>query len=154
MDNIFYLFGILYCVVSIYNFFTYDHKRDVGVNLNTFMYEVNEKKEETKSNFIEKYYPRNLLGFMFFIWTYIGCVGDFPQRNFFIVNMVVLILYFFIILIIVFFLTVKAYRKIECNYFSKEKEKRKKIYLPLTKYVYFLEMILVAYILIIHYFIL
>ena len=60
MDNLFYLFGILYFVVSTYNFFTYDHNRDVSVDVDTnisdLLEETEKKQQETQAETIKKYY--------------------------------------------------------------------------------------------------
>lgn len=158
MDNLFYLFGILYFVVSTYNFFTYDHNRDVSVDIDTnisdLIEETEEKKQENQEETIKKYYPRYLLGFMFFIWTYIGSFGNFPEKPFFIYNLIILISYTLILIFLGFSLAYKTYRTIENNLDFPNKEKCKKKYIPLTKIIYFSEMIIVGLIITIHYFIL
>jgi hypothetical protein len=158
MDNLFYLFGILYFVVSTYNFFTYNHNRDVSVDVDTnisdLVDETEEIQQETQAETIKKYYPRYLLGFMFFIWTYIGSFGNFPEKPFFIYNLIILVTYALILIAMGFSLAFKTYRTIENNIEFVEKEKSEKKYIPLTKIIYFLEMNVVGSILIIHYFLL
>jgi len=158
MDNLFYLFGILYFVFSTYNFFTYDHNRDVSVDVDTNITDLVEETEkiqqETKGKSIKKYYPRHLLGLMFFIWTYIGSFGNFPEKTFFIYNLIILISYTLILIAMGFSLAFKTYRTIENNLEFVEKEKCEKKYIPLTKIIYFSEMVIVGTILIIHYIIL
>ena len=158
MDNLFYLFGILYFVFSTYNFFTYDHNRDVSVDVDTNITDLVEETEkiqqETKGKSIKKYYPRYLLGLMFFLWTYIGSFGNFPEKIFFIYNLIVLITYTLILIVMGFSLAFKTYRTIENNLEFVEKEKCEKKYIPLTKIIYFLEMVVVGTIITIHYFIL
>lgn len=158
MDNLFYLFGILYFIVSTYNFFTYDHNRDVSVDVDTnisdLVEETEEIQQETQEETIKKYYPRYLLGIMFFIWTYIGCFGNFPEKTFFMFNLIVLALYSLILIVMGFSLAFKTYRIVENNLDFVEKEKCEKKYIPLTKIVYFLEIIIVGSILVIHYFLL
>jgi uncharacterized protein YacL len=155
MDNLFYLFGILYFVVSTYNFFTYDHFRDVSVDVDTnisdLVEETEEKEQENQAKTIKKYYPRYLLGLMFFIWTYIGCFGNFPEKSFFIYNLIILSIYTLILIFLGFSLAYKAYRTIENKFDFPIKEKCKKKYIPLTKIVYFSEMIIVGLIITIHY---
>jgi aminopeptidase-like protein len=53
-----------------------------------------------------------------------------------------------------FSLAFKTYRTIENNLEFVEKEKCEKKYIPLTKIIYFLEMVVVGTIITIHYFIL
>jgi hypothetical protein len=158
MDNLFYLFGILYFVVSTYNFFTYDHNRDVSVDVDTnisdLLEETEEKQQENQAEIIKKYYPRYLLGFMFFIWTYIGSFGNFPEKMFFVYNLIVLISYTLILIAMGFSLAFKTYKTIENNLEFVEKEKCEKKYIPLTKIIYFLEMVIVGSIITIHYLIL
>ena len=158
MDNLFYLFGILYFVVSTYNFFTYNHNRDVSVDVDTnisdLVDETEEIQQETQAETIKKYYPRYLLGLMFFIWTYIGSFGNFPEKTFFIYNLIILISYTLILIAMGFSLAFKTYRTIENNLEFVEKEKCEKKYIPLTKIIYFLEMVVVGTIITIHYFIL
>jgi hypothetical protein len=158
MDNLFYLFGILYFVVSVYNFFAYDHKRDVSVdadtNISDLVEETEIKQEQNQEKSIKKYYPRHLLGFMFFVWTYIGCVGNFPEKEIFIYNMSLLLLYGLILIAMGFSLALKTFRTLETNSDFPKKENCQKTHIPLSKIVYFLEIILVGTILIIHYFLL
>jgi hypothetical protein len=158
MDNLFYFFGILYFIVSTYNFFTYNHNRDVSVDVDTNISDLVEETEkiqqETKQKSIEKYYPRHLLGFMFFIWTYIGCIGNFPEKQIFIYNMTLLVLYGLILIVMGFSLALKTYKTLETNSDFPQKEKCQKKHIPLSKIVYFLEMILVGIIVTIHYIIL
>lgn len=154
MDNIFYFLGILYFITSAYNFFSYDHNRDVSINTNTNISELNEESEKYKCKNPEKYYPRQLIGFLFFIWTYIGCVGGFPEKKFFILNFLVLILNALVLISMGILLAFKAFNKItnRCDFTNENKSEKTAI--PLTKGVYFLEMLIVGTICTIHYFIL
>ena len=158
MNDLFYLFGILYFIVSFYNFFTYNHNRDVSVDVDTnisdLVEETQEKEQENQAKTIKKYYPRYLLGLMFFIWTYIGCFGNFPEKSFFIYNLIILSTYTLILIFLGFSLAYKSYRTIENNFDFPVKENKEKKYIPLTKIVYFSETIIVGLIITIHYFIL
>jgi hypothetical protein len=100
------------------------------------------QKSEVKISKYTKYYPRQLLGILFFIWTYIGYVSDLPEKHFFLINLIVLGIYLFILIfssfsIIINFIISKSPRTIVHN---KEYRKQKKI--PLAKIVYFFEIIL------------
>ncbi len=153
MDGFFYLFGILYFISSIYNFFSYDHKRDVGVDVDTNLSDLIEESEKKKENNSQKYYPRQMMAFLFLIWTYIGYFGDFPEKYLFLFNLIVLISNILILLSMGFMLAFKAHNILESHSCFPHKEKSKKIEIPLTKIVYFLEIVIVGSILIIHYFI-
>jgi hypothetical protein len=154
MNNLFYLFGILYFITSVYNFFSYDHKRDVGVDIDTNLSDLVEETEKKQERNSQMYYPRQMVAFLFFIWTCIGYLADFPEKTLFLYNLVLLALNFFILISIGFMLAVKAHNILENNWSFPHKEKSEKIEIPLTKIVYFLEIIIVGSILVIHYFLL
>lgn len=154
MNNLFYLFGILYFITSVYNFFSYDHKRDVGVDIDTNLSDLVEETEKKQESTSQKYYPRQMVGFLFFIWTCVGYLGDFPEKTLFLYNLILLALNFFILILMGFMLAVKAHNILEHNWSFPHKEKSEKIEIPLTKIVYLLEIIIVGSILVIHYFLL
>lgn len=158
MDNLFYLFGILYFIVSTYNFSTYDHNRDVSIDVDTnisdLVEQTEEKQQEKQQETIKKYYPRYLLGLMSFIWSLIGYFGNFPEKILFYYNLIILVLYTLILIAMGFSLAYKTYNTIEKNLDFSKKEKCEKKYIPLTKIIYFFEMCIVGTIIIIHYLIL
>lgn len=149
MDTIFYSLGVMYFIVSFYNLYTYDHSRDVSISADSNISDIIEDAEKKDEKYIQKYYPRQTLGILFFIWTYIGCVGGFPEKPLFIFNLTVLIVNILILVTMGFLLGIKAFSSV-LNFkpYSQENKKNK---IPLTKIVYFLETITVGLIIGIHY---
>jgi hypothetical protein len=154
MDYFFYELGILYFAVSIYNFLHYDYNRCFVLGLNSNTSDLTGKLEKKEEGVFKKHYPRKVVGFMFFVWTYIGCVGGFPEGKFFILNLIVSVSYFAVVCVFVFYIALRTYKaKINaCDFIEQQKDIKNPI--KLTKIVYFLEIILVGAILTIHYFIL
>ena len=154
MDYFFYELGILYFAVSIYNFLYYDYNRYFGLSSASNAPDLTDKleKKEREGSF-KKYYPRQVVGFMFFVWTYIGCVGGFPEEFFFKLNLIVSISYFIVVCVLVFYIAFKAFkaRRNTCDFVEGKKHSKQPV--KLTKIIYFLEIILIGKILIIHYFI-
>lgn len=151
MNNLFYLFGIIYFIISVYNFFSYDHKRDVGVDIDTNLSDLVEETEKKQERNSQMYYPRQMLAFLFFIWTCIGYLADFPEKTLFLYNLILLGLNFSILILMGFMLAFKAHNILENNWSFPHKEKSEKNEIPLTKIVYFLEIGIVGTILIFHY---
>jgi hypothetical protein len=154
MDNFFYSLGILYFISSAYNFFSYNGKRDVKIKLDTDSNELASQIDENKGKNLEKYYPRQLLGIFFFVWTYIGCVGNFPEKPFFLLNLSILILNALVLIFIGVYLAINTYKNMTFSYDAQEERIPATNSIQLTKIVYYFEMNISGAIIIIHYFIL
>ena len=156
MDKIFYLIGVLYFVFSFYNFFSYNDKKDVSVDSDTDFSKISsmyaELEKNKRENLIKRYLIR-VSNVLFFVWTYIGCIGNFPEKKLFLFNLSVLVLYVTILIFMGVILAVNMFKKIDYDRHTPEEIKEKKHTIQPTKIVYFLEMIIVGTIVIIHYFI-
>jgi hypothetical protein len=156
MDNIFYLTGVLYFVFSVYNFFAYNDKKYVSIDSDTEFSKISDMYEELeknkRKNIIKRYLIR-IANVLFFVWTYIGCIGNFPEKQLFLFNLSVLILYITVLIFMGVILAVNMFKKIDYDRYPPDEIKEKKIKILPTKIVYFLEMIIVGTIVIIHYFI-
>ena len=150
MDNSFYLLGLLYFAVSIYNFLSHDPNKCLSLSYTT--YDLKDKFKKKEEGVFKKYYPRQMVGLMFFVWTCIGSFGGFPEEKFFMLNFIVSISYFIVLFIVVLYMAVTTHKKSKHTHdLSKDEEICKKPF-KLTEIVYFLEIILVGTILTIHYF--
>ena len=151
MENIFYSLGILYFIVSYYNFISYDHKRDVCLGAKNNILDLTESQDYCKPKKSDKYYPRQLLGVLFFIWNYVGYVSDFPEKDFFLFNLFLLITHFLFLIYLGFALAVNYTNFIMNRINFSNKKVPKKLHLPISKIVYFIEFLSVSGILALHY---
>jgi hypothetical protein len=161
MDNIFYLLGIFYFIVSVYNFLSYNKKTQVTISSESEFSKIKENENVKKP---QKNFPRVFLAYFFFFWTYAGCVGDFPEKKILAINLTIQIIYILFLIfttITVFINGFKAFKREQLleEYLEEEDEEEDeydetiRVNVPITKIVYFFEMLIIGFVLIIHYFI-
>ena len=163
MDNIFYLLGIFYFIVSVYNFLSYNKKTHVTISSESEFSKIKENENVKKP---QKNFPRVFLAYFFFFWTYAGCVGDFPEKKFLAINLTIQIIYILFLIfttITVFINGFKAFKREQSleEYLEEEEDDEEedeydetiRVNVPITKIVYFFEMLIIGFVLIIHYFI-
>lgn len=160
MDNIFYLLGIFYFIVSVYNFLSYNKKTQVTISSESEFSKI--KENENVKNPI-KNFPRVFLAYFFFFWTYAGCVGDYPEKKILAINLTIQIIYILFLIFTVITVFVNGFKTfkreqsleefLEENDFEDDYDTIIRVNLPISKIVYFFEMLIIGFVLIIHYFI-
>ena len=166
MNNIFYLIGILYFIVSVYNFLFYDKKNRAELNSESEFSKIKENQNVKKP---EKNSPRVFLSYLFFFWTYVGCVGDFPEKFFLVINFTIQLIYIVFLILITIKVFINGFKEFKREQSleqyleedeTQEDEQENEYYktikrnIPITKILYFFEILIIGNILIIHFFIL
>jgi hypothetical protein len=152
MDNSFYLLGVLYFAVSIYNFLSHDCNK--CLNLSSDESDLKDEFKKKEEGAFKKYYPRQMVGVLFFVWTCIGSFGGFPEEKFFMLNLIVSVSYFIVLCIVLIYMVITTSNETKDTYGLKKGDETCQKPFKLTEIVYFSEIILIGTILTIHYFIL